>query len=135
MKNISDIIQLSLLTEALKINSKSKVNTNRNLEDWSILNAEDGDVVELGENLLFIYKGLNKDCHVNNAGPNAIVYHATYICDYRKKLKVGIDTGVGLIDKPNKYKLASEEKREEFYEALKKAGYKWDDVKLKLVKI
>ena len=134
MKNISDIIQLSLLTEALKINSKSKVNT-RNLENWSILDADEGDIVELNENLLFIYKGLNKDYHVNNASSNTIVYHATYICDERKILKIGIDTGVGTIEKPDRYKLASEEKCEEFYDALKNAGYKWDDVKLKLVKI
>ena len=99
------------------------------------MNAEDGDIVELNDTLLFIYKGLNKDFHVNNAGDNAIVYHATYICDNRKKLEVITDTGVGTIDnKPEHFKLASPEKCEEFYKALDKAGYKWDETKLEVVK-
>ena len=122
------------ITEKLKINSKSKI-YNKNPEDWSILNAEDGDIVELNDNLLFIYKGLNKDFHVNNAGDDAIVYHAAYICDNRKKLEVRTDTGVGTIDvKPERYKLASPEKCEEFYQALDKAGYKWDETKLEVIK-
>ena len=82
MKNLKDIIQ-----EKLKVGSKTQIHT-RNQEDWSIVDAEDGDIVELDDTLLFIYKGLNKDYHINNAGPNAIVYHATYICDNRKKLEV-----------------------------------------------
>ena len=129
MKNLKDIIQ-----EKLKVNSKTKV-YNKNPEDWSIVDAEDGDIVELNNNLLFIYKGLNKDYHVNNAGPNAIVYHATYICDNRKKLEVITDTGVGEItNRPERYKLASPEKCEEFYQALDKAGYKWDETKLEVIK-
>jgi len=129
MKQIKEFI-----LEKLKVNSKMK--KARDLDNWSIDKAEDGDIVELNENLLFIYKGLNKDFHVNNANDNAIVYHATYICDNRKKLEVGIDTGVGLIsERPERYKLASEEKCEEFYDALNKAGYKWDDAKLEIVKI
>jgi len=128
MKNLKEII-----CEKLKINSKTKIH-NRNPKDWSILNAEDGDIVELYENLLFIYKGLNKDLHVNDAVSDAIVYHATYICDYRKKLEVITDTGVGTIEKPERYKLASPEKCEEFYQALDEHGYKWDEIKLEVVK-
>ena len=128
MKQITNFI-----SEGLRINKNTKVT--RNFDEWSILDAEDGDIVELDEDLLFIYKGLNKDFHVNNAGDDAIVYHATYICDERKKLDVGIDTGVGVITgRSNRYKLASEEKCEEFYEALDKAGYKWDEAKLEIVK-
>ena len=128
MKQITNFI-----SEGLRINKNTKVT--RNFDEWSILDAEDGDIVELDEDLLFIYKGLNKDFHVNNAGDDAIVYHATYICDDRKKLDVGVDTGVGVITgRSNRYKLASEEKCEEFYEALDKAGYKWDEAKLEIVK-
>jgi len=123
------------IVEGLKIGANTKVNT-RDLENWTIKTAQDGDIVELNEDLLFIYKGLNKDFHVNNASDDAIVYHATYICDDRKKLEVGVDTGVGVIsEKPERYKLASEEKCDEFMEALKKAGYRWDDVKKEIVKI
>jgi len=129
MKNLKELIQ-----EKLKVGSKTRIHT-RNPEDWSIDKAEDGDIVELNDNLLFIYKGLNKDFHVNNAGDNAIVYHATYICDNRKKLEVITDTGVGEINnRPERYKLASSEKCEEFYQALDKAGYKWDETKLEVVK-
>lgn len=125
---------IEFINEKLIINKNIKIK--RNLDDWTIETAQDGDIVELDETLLFIYKGLNKDFHVNNAGDDAIVYHATYICDDRKKLDVGIDTGVGVITgRSNRYKLASEEKCDEFMEALKKAGYKWDDNKLKIVKI
>lgn len=135
MKNFKDILHKKLLvTEKLIINKNIKIK--RNLDNWTIETAQDGDIVELDDTLLFIYKGLNKDIHVNNAGDDAIVYHATYICDERKKLEVGIDTGVGVITgRSNRYKLASEEKCDEFMEALKKAGYKWDDNKLKIVKI
>ena len=45
MKTLKEII-----LEKLKINSKSKI-YNKNSEDWSILNAEDGDIVELNDNL------------------------------------------------------------------------------------
>jgi len=125
---------IEFINEKLIINKNIKIK--RNLDDWTIETAQDGDIVELDEDLLFIYKGLNKDIHVNNAGDDAIVYHATYICDDRKKLDVGVDTGVGVITgRSNRYKLASEEKCDEFMEALKKAGYKWDDNKLKIVKI
>ena len=125
---------IEFINEKLIINKNIKIK--RNLDDWTIETAQDGDIVELDEDLLFIYKGLNKDIHVNNAGDDAIVYHATYICDERKKLDVGVDTGVGVITgRSNRYKLASEEKCDEFMEALKKAGYKWDDNKLKIVKI
>ncbi len=125
---------IEFINEKLIINKNIKIK--RNLDNWTIENAQDGDIVELDKSLLFIYKGLNKDIHINNTSDGTIVYHATYICDERKKLKVGVDTGVGNITRnPLKYKLASEEKCEEFYEALKKAGYKWDDSKLKIIKI
>lgn len=125
---------IEFINEKLIINRNIKIK--RNLDDWSIKTAQDGDIVEMINDLLFIYKGLNKDLHVNNASSDAIVYHATYFCDERKKLEVGIDTGVGVIsERPERYKLASEEKCDEFMEALKKAGYKWDDNKLKIVKI
>ena len=133
MKSINNYI-----VEKFKINSATvkKFKKNKYKKDWSIQTAEDGDFVELDENLLFIYKGLNKDFHVNNAGDDAIVYYATYICDYRKKLEVGVDTGVGVITgRSNRYKLASEEKCKEFKEALKKAGYEWDEFNNELNKI
>ena len=125
---------IEFINEKLIINKNIKIK--RNLDDWTIETAQDGDIVEMNETLLFIYKGLNKDFHVNNADDDAIVYHATYICDDRKKLEVGVDTGVGTIsERLERYKLASEEKCEEFMKALKKAGYKWDDNKLKIIKI
>jgi len=129
MKRIDNFIN-----EKLIINKNIKIK--RNLDDWTIETAQDGDIVELNEYLLFIYKGLNKDFHINNAYDDSIVYHAVYFCDNTKKLKVGVDTGVGnILGGTERYKLASEEKCEEFIEALKKAGYKWDDNKLKIVKI
>lgn len=133
MKNLNDYI-----IEKFKINSTTvkKSKKNKYKKDWSIQTAEDGDFVALDETLLFIYKGLNKDFHVNNAGDDAIVYYATYICDDRKKLEVGVDTGVGgIYGRPERYKLASEEKCKEFKEALKKAGYEWDEFNNELNKI
>ena len=133
MKNLNDFI-----IEKFKINSTTvkKAKKNKYKEDWSIQTAEDGDFVELYGTLLFIYKGLNKDLHINNAGDDSIVYYATYICDYRKKLDVGVDTGVGCAhENPERYKLASEEKCKEFKEALKKAGYEWDEYNNELVKL
>ena len=123
---------IEFINEKLIINKNIKIK--RNLDDWTIETAQDGDIVALDETLLFIYKGLNKDFHINNSGDDVIVYHATYICDNRKKLEVITDTGVGTIEKPERYKLASPEKCEEFYQALDKAGYKWDETKLEVIK-
>ena len=122
------------ILEGLKIGANTKVNT-RDLENWTIKTAQDGDIVKCMGCLLFIYKGLNKDLHVSSASGSAIVYHATYLNDNRKKLDVGVDTGVGGIYEFDDYRLASEEECEEFYDALKKAGYQWDDDKKEIVKI
>ena len=42
--------------------------------------------------------------------------------------------GVLEFEKPERYKLASPEKCEEFYQALDEHGYKWDEIKLEVVK-
>ena len=131
MKQLKDIIQ-----EKLTIGSKTKVNV-RNRDTWTIDDAVNGDIVEdvgVGD-LLFIYKGLNKDLHINNTSGNTIVYHAYYINDDRKKLGVGVDTGVGVTYNIESYKLATDEQCEEFYQALKDNGYKWDNNKKEIVKI
>ena len=50
MKNLINYIQ-----EGLKVNSKSKFGKYRDRENWSIKNAEDGDVVSMyGSTLFFI---------------------------------------------------------------------------------
>ena len=131
MKKINQYI-----IERLRL-SKNDISNNRHIsyrDNWSILNAENGDIVKCySSGLLFIYKGLNKDFHINNASLNAIVYHAFYINDDRKKVVVKIDTGVGTTT--NKFLLASEEEQDEFYQALEKNGYRWDENKLEIVKI
>jgi len=128
MKDLKDIIQ-----EKLKINSKTKIHT-RNLEDWNIQNAENGDfVVWTPGTLYFIYAGLNKDFRVNNAGDDAIIYHILYNPD-QDKIYPGPDTGIGDINKPNVYQLASEEEREILLKGIDKGGYKWDETKLEVVK-
>ena len=120
------------ITEKLKINSKSKISI-KDKENWSIKTAEDGDIIYNGS-FLFIYKCLRKDCKIphNNASPNAIVYHA--ICYHSGRIKVEIDTGVGTDDN-DYYELATDEQCENFYKALEKNGYKWDDNKKEIVKL
>ena len=122
MKDLKDIIQ-----EKLKVGSKTKIHT-RNPEDWSIIDAEDGDIVKWNDSgLYFIYKCLDTD-------NKTIIYHIACILDDRKILYEGPDKGVGDITKPNLFKLASEKEKEKFFEFLKEKGYKWDDTKLEVVK-
>ena len=122
------------IIESLKINSKSKVNI-KDLENWTILDAEDGDIIHWNDSdLFFMYKCLNEGKKYSQASENAIVYHCVYYSDNRQMVEIGPGTGVGTIENPKAFKLASEKECENFYEALDKAGYIWDDVKLKLVK-
>ena len=125
----------NFIIEKLKITKNTKIIV-RDKEHWSILNAEDGDIVKWnGDVLFFIYKCLNTGYDYSNASEDAIVYHATYIADHRKKLDVCTDTGVGTIKNPHLYQLATDEECENFYKALEKNGYKWDDIKKEVVKL
>ena len=134
MKNLINYIQ-----EGLKVNSKSKFGKYRDRENWSIKNAEDGDIVSMyAGTLFFIYKCLNGEHPINNTSADTIVYHAYYmISAHRKKLEVGIDTGVGGINGNNysSFKLATDEEQEEFYKVLREHGYEWDNNKKKIVEI
>lgn len=134
MESIQKYIHEKLvLNKELANHYKNKHKVDR--ENWSITNAQDGDIVVLHDTLLFIYKCLNTGSNkINNTGPETIIYHAYYLADDRKKLDVGIDTGVGNISRPYLFKLATEEQCEEFYQALDKEGYKWDDIHKKIVK-
>ena len=109
-------------------------------KNWSITTAENGDIVEwvpAGGCLYFIYKGLNSGVDkVNSTSSDTIVYHASWIIDdVRNMLDIEVDTGVGTINKPKNFCLASDEMCEKFYAELKKKGYMWDENKLEIVKI
>ena len=137
MKKINQYI-----IERLRLSKNNIINDRHipNRDNWSITTAKNGDIVEwvpAGGNLYFIYKGLNNgDDKVNSAHSNAIVYHATWIIDDKRNiLDIGVDTGVGTIDRSKIFKLASEEMCEKFYAELEKKGYMWDENKLKIVKI
>ena len=128
MKQLKEIIQ-----EKLKINSKTKIHT-QNQEDWTIKDAEDGDMVVWTPGpLIFIYKGLNKEFKVNSTTDDAIVYHILYNPE-QDKIYPGPDTGIGDINKPNVYRLATEEEYEILLGGINKHGYKWDETKLEVVK-
>jgi len=137
MKQLSETLHLKSLSEALKINSKSKVNI-KDLENWTINDAEDGDII-ISKYNQFIYKCLNDDKKYCSE-PTAIIYHACYnLTPFHssKPLSIGPDIGVGSLKDGNyqQFKLSSKEECKELFNALDKAGYKWNDVKLKLVKI
>ena len=128
------------ITEKLKINSKSKINT-KDLDTWTINDAEDGDIIEKtsfnNTKIYFIYKCLNIGKKYSSADENAIVYHAIWL-PYKKNIDIKIDTGVGTIDEydsDNIYHLASEEIWEKFYKDINKQGYKWDNIKKEIVKL
>lgn len=133
MESIQNYIHEKLvLNKELANHYKNKHKVDR--EHWSITNAQDGDIVVWNDTLWFIYKCLNQGSNrINNTGSNTIIYHAYYLADNRKKLVVGIDTGVGDISKPDLFKLATEEQYQEFYQALDKEGYKWDNIHKKIV--
>lgn len=126
----------NFITEKFKINSKTAKKT-RNLEDWSIENAEDGDFVNWNSTeLYFIYKCLNGELEEplnNRLGPDTIIYHAAYNFNL-EKLDIGPDTGVSDIKHPKNFTLASEEKKEAFIKVLKDNGYEWDEYKKELIK-
>lgn len=128
--SIDDYIQ-----EKLKINSKSKVYT-KNPDDWTIEDAEDGDII-LTRDTQFIYKCLDKNKEYSTR-TSSIIYHACYSLSsfHRlKRLHIGPDIGVGTIDDNEyKYKLSSKEECKELFDALDKAGYKWDETKLEVIK-
>jgi hypothetical protein len=119
--------------EKLQIKKNSKVKDHR--KNWSIETAKDGDIVIDQNDLYFIYKGLNKDIHINNAGDTAIVYHVAGILDERRIISLGPDTGVGALENKKYFRLATEEECDKFFEFLKEKGYKWNDKKLELVKL
>lgn len=130
MKNLISII------EKLKINSKTKVH-NRNPEDWTIENAEDGDFVACLDDTVFIYKCLNKDIKkYPQFDDDTIIYHVCYD-ESNKGIHMGPMCGVGNIHNRNfyKFRLATNKQKQEFINALKSKGYEWDDTKLELVKI
>lgn len=132
MKNINQFI-----AEKFKITSKNI--QKRDIKNWSIQNAQDGDIVTWCSGLIiFIYKCLNKGSIIKNkAAENAIVYHVAYIKN-ANELKIGLDTGVGSVNhntNPKTYKLASEEECDILYKALEENGYEWDEIKLELIKI
>ncbi|MBR6908358.1 hypothetical protein IKN40_07975 [bacterium] len=126
----------NFIIEKLKINSKSKVNV-KDPDTWTINDAEDGDIVSWnGDTLLFIYKCLNSgDNKINSTPDDTIVFHASWICDSRNILDIGIDTGVGDTSKPNLFKLASKEMCEKFYKELENRGYKWDNMRKEIIKL
>ena len=56
----------NLLTERLKLNKDTKVKQ-RNLDNWSILNAKPGDLVQCVDyKIFFMYKGLGERADINN---------------------------------------------------------------------
>ena len=115
-------------------------------ENWSIKNAQNGDIVEFihpdiqiwnkGGKQFFIYKSLNKgkDKIYPNSSETTIIFHAVLVIPYNK-LVVSEDMGVGDVNHPEWYKLATDEEYEMFYEKLYEKGYKWDKNKLEIVKI
>jgi len=130
MNNLIDFIQ-----EKLKVGSKTKIHT-RNPEDWTIKDAEDGDIIKLHDYLYFIYKCLNKDKKYK-ASEDAIVYHIVVNMNI-KKVFLGPDTGIGTIsdkDILTKFALANDEECNKFLEILEEEGFKWDETKLEIVKI
>lgn len=127
MKHINQFI-----IEKFKINIDNIKKSNK---PWSIENAEDGDFVKCLDTLIFIYKCLNENKQYSNTSEDAIVYHAVFFNDNRKKIEIGLNTGVGTIKSKYDFRLASEEEIKEFKKALKREGYKWDDKKLKIVEI
>ena len=124
MKQLNQYIQ-----EKLKINSKSKISTNQ----WSIEDAKNGDFIHCLDTLLFIYYCLNTDKLFSLADEDAIVCHAVFFNDSRKKIEIGPDTGVGTIRSKYEYKLATEEEKEEFLKYLEKNGYEWDEKNLQVL--
>ena len=135
MNNISTYI-LEKLVINKNIKTQSSLENRQTRENWSIENAENGDIVSWNDDtLLFIYKCLNTGNNkINNATDNAIVFHASWISDDRNILEIGIDTGVGDTSKPYLYKLAPVEKCKNFYQEIEKKGYKWDDIHKKIIK-
>jgi len=127
MKTINQFI-----TEKFKLSVKNITKKNK---QWSIENAEDGDFVHCLDTLIFIYKCLNENKQYSYTDENAIVYHAAFFNDNRKKVVMGPDTGVGSPKSKYRFQLATDEEIEEFKKALYIEGYKWDDKKLKIVKI
>jgi len=133
MKDLINII------EKLKINSKTKVH-NTNPKDWTIENAEDGDFVACLKDIVFIYNGLNKDIKkYPQFDGDTIIYHACYYGgdknDPNNEIHIGPTCGVGNIHNTYNFRLATDEQKQEFIDALKSKGYKWDDTKLELEKL
>jgi hypothetical protein len=118
------------LNERLKLNTDSKIN-NRN--NWSILNAKPGDLVQcVGYKIFFMYKGLVK----HDDKDNIIEYYwLVDLSDNGKRLKDKSDWGVGTTDDPNEFKLVTTEDEKKVYNYLKQKGYYWDKIKLELKRL
>jgi len=136
MKSVLNII------EGLKINSKTKLvkKYNRYVKNWTIENAEDGDIVKVNNQIFFIYKCLNTNKkYLRQANEDTIIYHASYLRikhadGYKHIIKIGPNSGVGTVGTLS-YELASDKECENFINELKKQGYKWDFENKELIKI
>ena len=135
MKSINKFI-----LEKLKITKDTKINV-KNLDTWTINDAEDGDIIEkksfVNNKIYFMYKCLNIGKKYSPGSENAIVYHAIWL-PYKKNIDIKTYTGVGTIDEYNSdniFHLASEEICEKFYKDINKQGYKWDNIKKEIVKL
>lgn len=122
----------NFIIEKLKLSRNTKF---RDLDNWSIKTAEDGDIITGYGLIYFIYKCLNDNHKYSNTSERSIIYHVLYIDDDREILNIGPDVGVGSINNPGNYRLATEEECEKLFKALKKKGYKWNENQLKIVKI
>ena len=116
----------------------SKYNKEKQRPEWSIEFAENGDIVQWNDSeLYFIYKCLHGELKHpihNNFKDNVIVYHAAYNF-YSKDLTIGPETGIGDNTRTKNFSLASDTKKEEFIEVLRKNRYEWDDDKKELIKV
>lgn len=116
------------LLERLKLNTDSKINHRNN---WSILNAKPGDLVQcMDYKIFFMYKGLVERADIDNI----IEYY--WLVDLRDNhLKDKPGWGVGTTDDPNKFKLITTEDEKKVYNYLKQKGYYWDKIKLELKRL
>lgn len=104
-----------LINERLKLNKNTKIKQ-RDLDNWTILTAERGDLVQrTGLELYFAYKQVKKYKHEPN---DVIIYYWAIDLNGNHFYK-GPDKGVGTLKRPELYKLASEEDKQRVYNGLK----------------
>lgn len=130
MKKINDFI-----VEKFKINSKTVKPLSRQLiDDWSIENAEDGDIVNSNDgDLYFIYKCLNTNKKYGSLSEDSIIYHVVY-STVSSKLIIGPDYGIGTLRYHSPMKLATLEECENLFKVLEKNNLEWDEKNKKLIK-